>query len=297
MESLKKIIIIFCFAILFLVQVNLVSANTLELELLTINETQIKKGIVEYEAFSNKGTIRATTTIQEGYINITTFQEIQTINLFIIEENNEVPSFKGSITLNPQNTQRTVVYMQEVGSLKVYLNNIRFDDVIRVKCNQEEYQIYVANKETKIAKINNLDVSACLVRATKGTQFFNQEINVLKGKIKEVYFDVEQETETNITNFLSATIIFFIIVLIIILYTKKQENKKENPFKFLSKEKQDVIKFLKDKEFVNQAKIIYECKIPKTTLARILNDLEQKNILEIEKIGKSKRIKLKEEYK
>ena len=47
----------------------------------------------------------------------------------------------------------------------------------------------------------------------------------------------------------------------------------------------------KNNFFVNQANIIHGAGIPKTTLVRLLSSLEKKKILEVEKFGKSKRVR------
>lgn len=58
-----------------------------------------------------------------------------------------------------------------------------------------------------------------------------------------------------------------------------------------------IIQFMLENDNVPMSKIYYGTGIPKTSLVRILDDLESRNILKMEKIGKMKRVSLTEWFK
>jgi uncharacterized membrane protein len=84
--------------------------------------------------------------------------------------------------------------------------------------------------------------------------------------------------------------------------TKIEKNVgKEDIITALDRKEKDVIRFLikelSDKESISQSKIVYGLGMAKTSLTRILMNLEAKNLIKIEKIGKLKKISLSEWFK
>jgi uncharacterized membrane protein len=81
---------------------------------------------------------------------------------------------------------------------------------------------------------------------------------------------------------------------------KKRENKNKSNnsriddiLKTLREREKEIVKFLLENNFEStQSKIIYGTGIPKTTLMRIFDNLAARNIVEVQKIGKAKKVRL-----
>jgi uncharacterized membrane protein len=79
---------------------------------------------------------------------------------------------------------------------------------------------------------------------------------------------------------------------------KELSSVKEDILTALGKKEQQVVRFMlkeqdisdKKRFYLSQASIVRGADIPKTSLVRIFDSLEQKNILKIEKFGKMKKI-------
>ncbi len=77
---------------------------------------------------------------------------------------------------------------------------------------------------------------------------------------------------------------------------------KDGIIRALGRKEQVVVRYMlgefqEGKKHVSQAMIVYGAKIPKTSLARILESLEQKHIIEIERIGKLKKVTFTDWFK
>lgn len=172
----------------------------------------------------------------------------------------------------------------------------------------------------------------CRVGAAFDNSISFSDVNISSGNFSDIIIKLDVENDNNDTGlFLIIAIISAIVVLGIILLHKKILNKKnniENKIKKLnikknklnsknnSKEEnktdkseyknkrasdilatmqgneRDVLKFLIENPNTTMAKIYYGTGIPKTSLARVLQTLESKNIITTEKIGKLKKVSL-----
>ncbi len=156
-----------------------------------------------------------------------------------------------------------------------------------------------------------LPVGLCRVSAEYNKKMGFKDVEIKKGELGDA--DI-QLSKSIISKSYGGFLLLALIVAIILFYfykTKRKEKKsekenlKENVTQVeLSSRTKDVLNTLKEKEkeVVNfllendyhstQARIRNNTGIPKTSLARLFVSLEAKNIINVEKIGKLKKIKL-----
>ena len=299
---MKKNKILLYILILFIINsfiVNIGHALQIEPQLISIAENIIDEGKATYQITSNDMDMQGRVLFNKtNPLLIETVEEIQTLDIQITKLGDNHPSYAGSVTFNPSNNQNIVIFLEKIGTLRVTMKDLRFDDVIRVTCNNSyaDTGMFVVD-DTKIFETNRAPISECQIRATYSGGIQEKSVNIEEGKLTELYLDIENENQSSYAYIFALLIVIIILTALGLRQYLSNVNNAEDPFRFLSSDKRKIIDFLKKHDAVNQSKIIYECKIPKTTLARILNDLEAKNIIEIEKIGKAKRIKLKNRFK
>ncbi|MBU0980267.1 MAG: hypothetical protein KJ709_05645 [Nanoarchaeota archaeon] len=171
-----------------------------------------------------------------------------------------------------------------------------------------------------------LPVGSCKVSAIYQGNVGHEQVTIEKGQLHDIEIDLSRKMLTSGYQkaILAIVILAAIIVIIMMLQGRgligKLQNKAKTAKKLetaLEEEKKkekkvikenirqnDIIKTLntKEKSIVNhllesgpettQAKITYATSIPKTSLARILQNLEQKKILIVTKFGKAKKVNL-----
>lgn len=82
------------------------------------------------------------------------------------------------------------------------------------------------------------------------------------------------------------------IVLAVVLSQRKRPKRSETILPTLRDRERAVVEFLMEHPRANQAKVIQETGVPKATLLRIIESLEQKQIVEVVRTGRSKRLRL-----
>ncbi|MBW3001997.1 hypothetical protein KY338_02425 [Candidatus Woesearchaeota archaeon] len=150
-------------------------------------------------------------------------------------------------------------------------------------------------------------VGKCKVYASYGNAIGFKEIQIEQGELKDIEIQLDK-TITTIPTKKYAGIGFILLIAIaalgIILYLKtkkttkpkqepKKTNRSEDITKTLSKKEKEIVQYLElNKGKALQAQIRHNTGIPRTTLARIIQSLEDKNILKVRKEGKAVKIKL-----
>jgi len=122
------------------------------------------------------------------------------------------------------------------------------------------------------------------------------QINQIKITLDTSIIDYPKEEDSSI--FGIGVVILIGLALVIILLRKPKRKKrsasrKDDIMKTLNHKEINVVKYLTEKyKFVSQNELAREVGIPKTSLIRVIDSLKDKNIIEIESIGKFKKIKL-----
>ena len=154
--------------------------------------------------------------------------------------------------------------------------------------------------KTGFFAIPNFPKGKCTVIANDGKFAGRQEFDVLKGKPTEVKVILNEPLGNG--PLLWPYIVVILAILIFWIYHKKRKkisplkeqdsekkynNNSETILKTLSiKEKKVTTYLLENKHKSSQSKIRHATKIPRTSLSRVLQKLERKNIISIQKHGK-----------
>ncbi|PIN80338.1 hypothetical protein COV13_03720 [Candidatus Woesearchaeota archaeon CG10_big_fil_rev_8_21_14_0_10_32_9] len=172
---------------------------------------------------------------------------------------------------------------------------------------------YFRTDEFGVVNVPRLPEASCLIRCAVDDYVKNRDINVTKGLHQKVDFEFD-EIKSDFNYLFSVIVVVLVVGFFGFIFFSKRsyrKNIKKDVVKNNSASKEDllitlneserkVVEFLlhekesssnKNNFFVNQANIIHGAGIPKTTLVRLLSSLEKKKILEVEKFGKSKRVR------
>jgi uncharacterized membrane protein len=161
-------------------------------------------------------------------------------------------------------------------------------------------------------------IGTCSLIASSGEAVGTAEFEVKKGEVTSVEIVLERKIAgSNLGLYLLGAIVLIVIVLIIVLLTlwwwkrktKPSLNKiEETPvipeteaipkqtyviLQTLNDKEKSVVQFLMENHNkASQAKIRYATHIPRTSLARVLDSLQRKKLVEIDKDGKMVEVKL-----
>ncbi|MBS1266119.1 MAG: hypothetical protein MAG795_00084 [Candidatus Woesearchaeota archaeon] len=132
-----------------------------------------------------------------------------------------------------------------------------------------------------------------------------QEFYVSKGNITDISVKLDRTIVPNSviknrrspTSFILLIFVSLLVAFGVIYFTVRKKpdeqlsKRTKDILKTLNKKEKEVVMYLIDnKECRSQSKLSYEIKIPKTTLYRIIEKLQDKNIIDCNKKGKYKRI-------
>ena len=167
-----------------------------------------------------------------------------------------------------------------------------------------------------------LPVGSCSISAAYNGKVGFKEVMIEKGTLSHIEIELTKDTVSSGSKTGVYVILGVFVISIIIFFRKKlgfqkkqqkiktpkinekEEKKEEEPVLEQNKRSKDIMKILNDKERSiidhltesgnksSQSNIRHSTGIPKTSLSRMLENLEHKNIITIEKIGKLKKIKL-----
>ncbi|MFC1691144.1 helix-turn-helix transcriptional regulator [Nanoarchaeota archaeon] len=220
--------------------------------------------------------------------------------------------------------QTEVVFLFPVGSVRGMvvdsLDNVVGSAKLKFDCSSQEGEPFQENTDQFGTFRNDwINKGECTVYATYGDSTGSETFEVNKGRITEVTVKLDKTLLVQKSPpwlLLLLAIAVFAAAIIIITKTAKKVRKspktpedsqhKEHLKSEHSKDKRitDIIATLnKDQRTIvetllehgnksSQAKIYHETGIPKTSLHRQIQVLEQKNIIQVEKLGKMKKLEL-----
>jgi len=210
------------------------------------------------------------------------------------------------------------VYLLPIGSVigTVYDNkgNVIRNAKVNFKSNKGYCNVEEINTDNFGLFNVNLPVGSCKISAMYGNYVGYATVEIEHGKLAET--EIELNKNISSSNLIFYVITFFIVFILAAYFIssgklkrknlKNKEIKKDDSQRSIVEEPRikDIINTLNDKESLvvnfllehenksTQSKLKYEVNIPKTTLSRLLEKLEAKNIIKIERIGKVKKIEL-----
>lgn len=214
--------------------------------------------------------------------------------------------------INLQEGSSEKLYLYSVGSLRGTvideLNNLVSNAELKFECSADYGDTYPL-KTDKFGSfsLHYAPAGECRINAYHKNAVGSITVNVEHGKNSDVQIKLEQKTvASNALPYIVGVVIVVAAASWIFLARRKQSTKPmRKKLKTLSHQRtNDIIKTLREKEktVVNvllqsngtstQAKIKTATGIPKTSLARVLETLRAKNIVEIEILGKLKKVRL-----
>ncbi|MFH1071804.1 MAG: hypothetical protein V1743_00045 [Nanoarchaeota archaeon] len=224
------------------------------------------------------------------------------------------------------------IYLLPVGSLRgrVLQDNILVPGAkMFLECSGFYGEVKIAHTdEFGSFSASYLPTGVCTIHASNANMVGSQTVNIRKGEIADADVLLESPLSSSKKLFLFiilgiAVLVLFVYVLAVFFFKKRkakgtgqaeqkgsgqelkpgQERKAADGVSVFNNRLSDIYQTLggKEKQIIDslfkndelgQAKIIYSLGIPKTSLVRILQKLETKNIIAVERFGKAKKIRL-----
>ena len=223
--------------------------------------------------------------------------------------NTQATDYWGTMTIN---TNKVNFLVYPTGYLKGKVLDINGNLVpyaeLLIDCYSTTIYDYNRNADNiGFFTITNVPVGSCSMIASKNGLVGNAEFEVNKGEVVSIEI-ILGESVAKKSNLAVWIIVILLIVLTILISIRfilqrkpKTEAKTEEKqskqtlalMKTLSEKERKAVDFLLEKDNkVSQAKIRHATRIPRTSLTRVLQNLEKKKIVEIEKEGKMVSVRL-----
>ncbi len=221
--------------------------------------------------------------------------------------------YYGKKSISVQGQYLGDVYVRPVGSVrgivKDSLDNRVPNARLKFECsNNVQSELPRTADETGFYSADFIGAGSCIITASYEKAVGSTNVQVEKGQILE---NIEIMLDNTIIDVPSYTILYMSIIVIIIItfvlllkIRKTAPNPEQPKPEHTPKRAQDIMKTLhpKEQEITNfllnnnnksiQASIRHNTGIPRTSLARVLESLENKNIVKIRKEGKAIRVSL-----
>ncbi|MBC8500409.1 MAG: hypothetical protein ISS25_03700 [Nanoarchaeota archaeon] len=277
-----------------------------------------------HSSFNDETVEGRTMSDSEGFFTLDVFPGFHELIVSIDESNTEGYDFFGKISFFANDSTDVSVALFPVGSAKVIVVDDSNRPVpaapVRIDCSRSYgVQGYFRTDEFGIVSADYLPIGECIFRSAIEDIVVSLGDNITIGSHQEITLRMNgyQLKKNNFIEWILAIIIIITILFMlyravkvnkkIVMKEEKEEKKevssgKEDILTALGKKEQEVVKYLLEQKeksdkkdfYVSQANIVHGAGMPKTSLVRVLNSLEQKNILKIEKIGKLKKISFTE---
>ena len=238
----------------------------------------------------------------EGNIKFYTTQTNIDIEIIVDDEKTPEKDYYGKFALEEGILNDTEIRLSEIGKVTGVvmdsLDNVVPYAELKLECGDTQFQ---NTDKFGSFSFKNTETGSCKIFAKfeEGVGF--QEINIEKGQNTDIILKLDKTLinyDTGYSSFLWIVPLVFLIVAIYILANskyalRKKDSRKEDIMKTLTDKEKKVVSFLLgDKKYFSQNQISRKTEIPKTSLCRIIERLENKNIISIKKIGKFKKIKI-----
>ncbi|NQV08682.1 hypothetical protein HQ529_02390 [Candidatus Woesearchaeota archaeon] len=206
------------------------------------------------------------------------------------------------------------IYVLPVGSVKgiVYdkSGDVISDANIKFECGSSYGELEEKTSDKYGSFVNYwLPVGTCRVTAMYGKAIGFNDVELRNGDLTNLDITLNKSLVKNRLSLIWIAIValLFIVAYLAVPLFRKKDNlvvKEIDEGKTINKREKDILGSLKEREkkvvnFLlehdnksNQANIINNTGIPKTTMHRVFDSLESRNIIKIEKIGKLKKVEL-----
>ena len=310
--QLSKYLTFCIILILFSLSIHSQEQFQLAYSLKDIENNELKDVLVEITAINKdtgeEYTLTSYITENEISINRETGNYKIIVKIDNLDTNGKDFYYNEDIRLDKDTRKEALLF--STGTLRgTVLDNL--DNIVKADLRFECSKNYGEEKPKSTDKygfftINYMPIGNCRIIASKGDTVGLSDVIIEEGKVAEIQIKLNESKKSSLFIYI---LIIFVVILLIILLSKikrkvkisKPKNKKE---KIISKRANDIMKTLNEKELsvVNlllqnkykstQATIMHNTQIPKTTLIRVIDSLQNKKIIEIETLGKLKKVNL-----
>ncbi|MCK4669740.1 MAG: hypothetical protein KAT43_00945 [Nanoarchaeota archaeon] len=242
----------------------------------------------------------------------------------IVADNPSTPGIDYYASFTLTDISGNVIYLTPTATLKGLVKDT-LDNVVsgaELKCECNEIKVCPA-KTDKFGSFNMniIGVGHCKIFANYGSAMGYVSLDLEKGDLKDVEIKLDKTilkklpSRGSLTSFGIVVIMIFAVLIFFTQYklkkktpkeklVKKAEKKEEMKEEKVSRRSDDIMQTLgkKEKEIVSflmsnnnqsyQAKIRHSLGMPRTSLARLLESLQRKRVITIQKEGKAIQIKL-----
>lgn len=148
-----------------------------------------------------------------------------------------------------------------------------------------------------------LPVGHCRLLATDNSRVGEAFVDIRQGSISDVEIILNKNVKQNLSLAAILVVVSVIIILIITHFllirkkpaekTKTESHKRlDDIMKTLNHREKEIVELLQKQGELTQSRIIHQTAIPKTSIVRIFENLQAKNIIELKKFGKAKKARL-----
>jgi len=146
-------------------------------------------------------------------------------------------------------------------------------------------------------------IGGCKIYASRNNEVGFSEVKAVTGQIYDTTIRLDKNVAQG-SGFAQIIVVLLLFVIVVgagyfsfrfVTKKVKKESRSDNIMVTLSHKEQNVVKYLTEcKKARSQNEISREVGIPKTSLRRVIEKLERKKIVEVENIGKYKKVKISE---
>jgi len=201
-----------------------------------------------------------------------------------------------------KDTEKTIIFWP-VGSVRgtVFLDDSVVENAnLKFVCGKQ-YGSLEEQTTDQFGSFSNdyLPIGECKIYARHGQKVGFVDVDVAEGQIQNIEIRLDKSAGSNSVLPIVLLLIFFAAIVFLLFWkarkpkNRPKKNKRaEDLLKTFNEKEKKIVEILLDKKELYQNRVVHETGIPKTSLTRILLGLEQKKVVEIAKIGKTKKIKL-----
>jgi uncharacterized membrane protein len=188
------------------------------------------------------------------------------------------------------------------GSIYDSLNNLISKADINFECDKMSNIAFPKKSDKYGDFVSYIPTGKCVLSVADGSMVGKISFEVKKGESKDIDVFLEMGINSGVGIY---WVLFIVLIVVIVIYLLKFKKVKKKPkkknrnlnsiLKTLNDKEKNIVEYLlSNKNISTSSKIRYNLKIPKTSLSRILDKLEEKKILDIEREGNLKKVRISE---
>lgn len=266
-----------------------------------ITDKSLEDTLVNIETDGNEEKI----FVQSGKLELTLDKGGHTIIITVDYQNTDGKDYYEKIEIIVDESMEKVVYLTRTaslrGSVKDELDNLIKNAQLRFEC--AAYSDYPAKSDNiGFFSAPFVPVGDCEISATYGNKAGSEKIKLEHGKL---YEDVEIVLNKKVyskgyyTKIIISALIVIGIIFYLIYFEKKKVRKQRMQaiISTLNEKERKVTELLLRCNEASQTRLCKDLEVPKTTMIRLLNRLEEKKIINVKRLGrKYKNVRISDSF-